>query len=325
MMHKFTLGKTTLSPPILLAPMAGVSDLPFRLITRSFGCRFAFAEMVSARALSYGGRKTLKMISSVPDDKPLGVQLLGSEPLYIQKAVAILNESDFDVLDLNAACPVRKAVNRGEGAALLKDLPKLRKLLDIMVKESRLPVTVKIRAGWDDKTVNAVDAAKTAEDAGAKAVLIHGRTKVQCYKGTVDYDIIRRVKEAVKIPVVGSGDAFSPELVKKMFDQTGCDAVAIARGALGNPWIFPQFAHYLKTGKSVPGPAFDKLLETMERHFELGCDFHGERIGVVVFRKFFYWYTKRLLNIRPLREKAFKTRTKEQMAEVLNELAETTK
>ncbi|MEW6026506.1 MAG: tRNA dihydrouridine synthase DusB [Planctomycetota bacterium] len=322
MKHDFKLGKTTLSPPILLAPMAGVSDLAFRLITRSFGCKFAFAEMVSARALCYGGKKTRRMIEPHPDDRPLGIQLLGSEPAYLQKAVAILNaEYRPEVIDLNAACPVRKVVRRGEGSGLMKTPEKFQELLTLMVRESQVPVTVKIRAGWDEKSINAVEMARRAADAGVKTVFIHGRTKDQLYKGKVDYGIIRQVKEAVKIPVIGSGDALSPELVRKMFEQTDCDAVAIARGALGNPWLFPQFTHYLKSGKIPDAPSFSALLETMERHFDLCCEFHGERIGVVVFRKFFYWYTKRLLNIRPLREKAFKTRTKEQMVEVLRELA----
>ena len=321
-MLNFKLGKVTLTPPILLAPMAGVSDLPFRLITRSFGCKFAFAEMISARALAHKGKKTLKMISSTPEDKPLGVQLLGAEAVFIQQAIEILNQSDFEVLDFNAACPVRKAVNRGEGAALLKDPKKLHTLLKIIVRESRLPASVKIRSGWDENLINAVEVAQLAEDAGVKTLLIHGRTKAQSYRGKVDYDIIRQVKEAVKIPVVGSGDAFSPELVKKMFDETGCDAVAIARGALGNPWIFPQTVRLLKDGATAPPPSLDELIKTMLKHFELSCEFHGERIGVIIFRKFFYWYTRRIPGIRPFREQAFRAKTKEQIINVINELKE---
>ena len=327
----FKLGKVILSPPILMAPMAGVSDLPFRLITRSFGCKFAFAEMISARALSHKGKKTHKMIASVPEDKPLGVQLLGAEAIFIQQAIEILNQSDFEVLDFNAACPVRKATNRGEGAALLKDPKKLHKLLKIIVSESRLPASVKIRSGWDEKSINAVEVAQLAEDAGVKTLLIHGRTKAQSYRGKVDYDIIRQVKEAVKIPVVGSGDALSPELVKKMFDETGCDAVAIARGALGNPWIFPQTVRLLKDGATAPPPSLDEpegtasseLIKTMHRHFELSCGFHGERIGVIIFRKFFYWYTRRIAGIKPLREKAFRAKTKEEIINIINELRQT--
>jgi len=319
-MLNFKLGKVTLTPPILLAPMAGVSDLPFRLITRSFGCKFAFAEMISARALAHKGKKTLKMISSTPEDKPLGVQLLGAEAVFIQQAIEILNQSDFEVLDFNAACPVRKAVNRGEGAALLKDPKKLHTLLKIIVRESRLPASVKIRSGWDENSINAVEVAQLAEDAGVKTLLIHGRTKAQSYRGKVDYDIIRQVKEAVKIPVVGSGDVLSPELAKKMFDETGCDAVAIARGALGNPWIFPQTVRLLKDGATAPPPSLDELIKTMLKHFELSCEFHGERIGVIIFRKFFYWYTRRIAVIKPLREKAFRAKTKEEIINVINEL-----
>ena len=281
----FKLGETIISPPILLAPMAGVSDLPFRLITRSFGCKFAFTEMISARALSYKGKRTLKMILSPPEDKPLGIQLLGTDSIFIQQALEILNnEHKPEVIDFNAACPVKKATNRGEGAALLKDPKKLQKLLAIMVKESKLPVTVKIRAGWDENSINAVEVARLAEDAGVKTLFIHGRTKAQGYRGKVDYNIIRQVKEAVKIPVVGSGDVFSPELVKKMFNETGCDAVAIARGAIGNPWIFQQTARLLKGDVTVPPPSFNELLKIMQRHFELSCAFHGDRIGVIQAR-----------------------------------------
>jgi tRNA-dihydrouridine synthase B len=188
-----------------------------------------------------------------------------------------------------------------------------------MVRESRLPVTVKIRSGWDEKTINAVEVAKLAEDAGVKTIFIHGRTKVQSYKGKVDYNIIRNVKEAVKIPVVGSGDVLSPELVKKMFDETGCDAVAIARGAIGNPWIFPQTIQFLKDGTTAP-PSLNELIKTMQKHFELSCNFHGERIGVIIFRKFFYWYTRRIVGIKPLREKAFRAKTKEEIINIINEL-----
>jgi len=324
----FKLGKIVISPPIIMAPMAGVSDLPFRLITRSFGCEFAFTEMISARALAHNGKKTLKMISSTPEDKPLGVQLLGAEPIFIQRAIEILNQSNFEVLDFNAACPVKKATNRGEGAALLKDPKKLYNLLKIIVSESRLPPSVKIRAGWDENSINAVEVARLAEDAGVKTILIHGRTRAQSYRGKVDYNIIRQVKEAVKIPVVGSGDALSPELVKKMFDETGCDAVAIARGAIGNPWIFPQTVQLLNNGSTAPPPSLNEpegtasseLIKTMQKHFALSCDFHGERIGVIIFRKFFYWYTKKVVGIKPLREKAFRAKTKEEIINIINEL-----
>jgi len=316
----FKLGKISLSPPILLAPMAGVSDLPFRIITRSLGCNFAFAEMISARALAHKGKKTIKMLFSLPEDNPLGVQLLGAETIFIQQAIEILNESDFEVLDFNAACPVKKATNRGEGAALLKDPKKLQKILKVIVKESKLPATLKIRAGWDENSINAVEIARIAEDAGIKTILIHGRTKTQSYRGNVDYNIIRQVKESVKIPVVGSGDVFSPELVKKMLDETGCDAVAIARGALGNPWIFSQTIQFLENGTKAPSPSLEELIKTMKRHFELSCDFHGERIGVIIFRKFFYWYTRRIPGIKPLREKAFHAKIKEEITTTINEL-----
>lgn len=324
-MTPFKLGKTTIDPPIILAPMAGVSDLPFRLITRSFGCQFAFSEMISARALSHKGKKTVKMITSPPDDKPLGVQLLGSDPVFIQQAVDILNnEYQPEIIDFNAACPVKKVTNRGEGAALLKNPSELSVILKSIIRKSRVPVTVKIRSGWDDNSINTIDIAKMAEDAGVTAIMIHGRTRAQFYKGQVDYNIISQVKKAVQIPVVGSGDALCPELIKKMFDETGCNAVAIARGAIGNPWIFNQTAELLKTGITAPAPSRKEIVQTMKRHFSLSAEFHGERIGVIVFRKFFHWYTKAIPGISPLRDRAFRAKTAIQIAEVIEDLADDT-
>jgi tRNA-dihydrouridine synthase B len=350
----FKIGNIKLTVPIMLAPMAGVSDLPFRLITRSLGCEFAFLEMISARALSYSGlleqselsthytrqysaakaarsaeaklpryrvKKTLRMMIPVDGDNPLGVQLLGADLQYIKKAMDVINKYNFEILDFNAGCPVNKAVKRGEGASLLKEPKKLKEILKFMVDNSKIPVGVKIRSGWSDDSINAVDVALHAQDAGIKYLFIHGRTKVQCYSGRVDYQIIRQVKEALSIPVIGSGDALSPELIKKMFDETGCDAVTIARGALGNPWIFRQTAEFLKTGAFLPPPKLDEVIATMLKHFSLCCDYHGERIGVIVFRKFFYWYTKKFSNIKILRNTVFSSKTKEQIIDAINQMA----
>ena len=314
-------GNIQLSSPCLLAPMAGITDLPFRMVCRSFGCEFAFLEMISARSLVFQSRNTIKMLSSSPADSPLGIQLLGEDPGVIRAVMNILRACEFDVIDFNAACPVHKVTSRGEGASLMNDPHKLQALLKIIVANTTLPVTVKIRAGWDDSRRNARDVALYAEDAGIHGLFIHGRTRSQGYSGGVDYNSIREVKEAVSLPVIGSGDAFSPELIKKMFDETGCDGVAIARGSLGNPWIFSGLSDFLIDGISPVRPDTRTIIETMLRHVDLCTDFHGDSKGTMIFRKFFTWYTKGLRDVKKLREKAFHATTRREMLSLISELS----
>ena len=230
-----TIGGLFLPFPCVVAPMAGVSDLPFRVIARRFGAPLAFTEMIDARALSHNDRRTLHMLLSDGDDHPLGVQIVGNDETYVDKALGVLEGYKFDLLDLNAACPASKLTRKGMGAALLREPNRLKGLLRLMVGRSGAPVTVKIRAGWDEASVNAREVALHAEDAGISALFIHGRTKAQGYSGTVDYRIIREVKQALKVPVIASGDNLTVPSVEKMFDETGCDGVAVARGALGQP------------------------------------------------------------------------------------------
>lgn len=299
--------------------MAGISDLPFRMVNRAFGCAFAYTEMISARALVYGNKNTLGMLTTSALDRPIGVQLLGDDPRILREAMAIIREFNFDIVDFNAACPVGKVTSRGEGASLLKDPRKLRDLLKVLVENSAVPVTVKIRAGWDDASLNGRDIALHAQEAGIKGLCIHGRTKVQGYSGRVDYRVIREVKEALDIPVIASGDALSPQLIKKMLDETGCDGVAVARGALGNPWIFRQAEHLLNSGTLPPMPGGDEIADAMNAHLASCIDYYGETVGTVVFRKFFAWYVKGLHEIRTLKEKAFLARTKRQMTDYIEE------
>jgi len=297
--------------------MAGISDLPFRMLNRRFGCELAFVEMINARSISHKSKRTQRMLSSDKKDKPLGVQLLGSEPEFITKAMEVLNDYKFDLLDFNAACPAKKVVRRGEGASLMKEPKKLYKLLKLVIKNSSLPVTVKIRLGWDKNSINARDVALLAQDAGVSALFVHGRTKLQGYSGNVDYQEIQRVKEALDIPVVASGDILSAQLVKRMFDETGCDAVAIARGALGNPWIFQQAREFIKTGKIINVPEVKEITKVMLEHLDSCVDFYGERNGVVIFRKFFTWYTKGFRKIRHLREKSSRVKTRKDMVAII--------
>jgi tRNA-dihydrouridine synthase B len=313
------IGNIRLSSPLVLAPMAGVSDLPFRLINRSFGCGLAFTEMISSTSLAYRSRNTLKMLSSNADDRPLGVQILGNDTEIIRRSMDIASECSFDVIDFNAACPVNKVVSAGKGAGLLKEPVKLQKILKLIVGITNAPVTVKIRSGWDETSVNAVEIAVRAQDAGVSGVFIHGRTRTQGYSGTVDYRIIREVKESLRIPVIASGDALTPDLIRTLFDETGCDGVAVARGALGNPWIFRQTVDYLKSGIETSRPDIYEIAQIMKEHLFLNIACKGEISGVIRFRKFFSWYA-RGISVKELRGRAFRAKTMEEMLRLLDEL-----
>ena len=314
------IGSVTLQSPLVLAPLAGITDLPLRTVNRSFGCELAFTSMISARSLAWSNHKTEAMLQTEAADRPLGVQLLGADADMLSRAVDRLAGYPLDILDLNAACPVAKVVRKGEGASLMKEPEKLRDLLKVLVDRSAVPVTVKIRAGWDNSTRNARDVALYAQDAGISAVFIHGRTRSQGYRGKVNYEAIREVKQALSIPVIGSGDAFSPRLIKKMFDETGCDGVVIARGALGNPWLFPETHAFLADMEMPLRPAPEKIVAVMSRHLQLCCTFYGEGLGTKLFRKFFSWYSKGFLNIKPLRIQAFAAATQQKMLHVINEM-----
>jgi tRNA-dihydrouridine synthase B len=299
--------------------MSGISDLPFRLINRSLGCGFAFTEMISANSLIQKSGNTLKMLSSDMSDRPLGVQILGGSADIIKRALDFLSEYDFDIIDFNAACPVNKVVSKGEGAALLKEPERLQKILKEIVNNSNVPVTVKIRSGWDDTSVNAVETALRARDAGVKAIFIHGRTRAQGYSGTVDYDIISEVKKSAVVPVVASGDALSPALIGKMFDETGCDGVVVARGALGNPWIFRATVDLPDNVNEPPGPDLHEITGVMKKHLDLNIAHHGEKTGVIHFRKFFGWYTKGLA-VKKLKCAAFRASTGDEMLRLIEKV-----
>jgi tRNA-dihydrouridine synthase B len=314
------IGNLPLPSPCVVAPMAGVSDLPFRVIARSFGAPLAFTEMIDARALGHRDRRTLHMLSSSPDDRPLGVQLVGNDEDYLLKALDLLRERRFELLDFNAACPAPKLTRKGMGAALLKDPYRLGQLLEMLVCRSDVPVTVKIRAGWDTDSVNAREVALRAEDAGVSALFIHGRTKTQGYRGTVDYRIIREVKQALRIPVIASGDNITLDSIRTMFDETGCDGVAIARGALGNPWIFRETIEYLRNGRIFRKPEVEEVIAVIKKHLDLVITHYGESRGLSSFRKFFIWYTRGIAKAKPLRDMAFRAESKEALLHVIGDL-----
>ncbi|MFA5149781.1 MAG: tRNA dihydrouridine synthase DusB [Candidatus Omnitrophota bacterium] len=315
------IGNLKLKFNLILAPMAGVSDLPFRMLNRKFGAELAFVEMINCRSISYKSKRTQGMLSLHPKDKPLGVQLLGCEEQFILKALDVLKTYKFDLLDFNAACPAKKVVRRKEGAGLLKEPKKLSKLVKLVVKNSAVPVTLKIRTGWDKDCINAREIALYAQDAGAAGIFIHGRTKVQGYSGGVNYSAIREVKKVLSIPVIASGDILSAQLAKKMLDETSCDGLVIARGSFGNPWIFREIKEFLNTGKLALRPDKDEIAKVMAGHLDASIDFYGERNGVVIFRKFFGWYTRGFRKIRPLREKVSRARTREEMQKIISRSA----
>ena len=314
-----SIGNLTITSPLVLAPMAGISDLPFRLLNRSFGCGLAFTEMISATALAHKSKNTLKMLSATADDRPLGIQILGADPEIIKRALNIVSGNVFDIIDFNAACPASKVVSGGKGAGLLREPVKLQKLLKLIVENTGVPVTVKIRSGWDNASINAVEIALRAQDAGVSGLFIHGRTRMQGHSGQVDYNIIREVKESLKIPVIANGDALTPNLVRKLFDETGCDGVAVARGALGNPWIFSETAEHLKSGAVPFGPDVYEIARTMKEHLALIISFHGEKTGVLLFRKFFGWYAGGMA-VKELKGRAFRTGTYDEMLRLIGEL-----
>ena len=291
MIRPLQIGSVTLPNNLILAPMAGVTDLPFRLLCKEQGAGLLCMEMVSAKAILYKNRNTQALLTIDPRENPVSLQLFGSDPDIIAEIAHQIEDRPFDILDLNMGCPVPKIVNNGEGSALMKN-PKLAgEIIEKTVKAIKKPVTVKIRKGFDDEHVNAVEMAKIAEASGAAAVAVHGRTREQFYSGKADWDIIRQVKEAVKIPVIGNGDLLTAEDVIAMEEQTGCDGFMIARGAQGNPWIFRQILHYFETGEHLPKPPASEVAQMILRHARMMLEFKGEYIGIREIRKHAAWYT----------------------------------
>ena len=313
------IGNISLSTPVILAPMAGISAYPYRAISRRMGVELAYLEMISARALSYLSRGTRERLRSGPNDRPLGIQLLAKDPDYILKGLDQLKDYCFDTIDFNAACPQKKITNNGKGAYLLKEPKKLNSLLKCIIKNTTKPVTLKIRLGWDSSK-DALKIAKGAADTGISALYVHGRTREQGYRDGIDYKAIAKIKKALKIPVIGSGDILTAELAKKMLDQAGVDAVTVARGALGNPWIFREISELLKKGRKIPRPKTSEITQMMKQHLDLTINFFGERVGIVRFRKFYVWYTRGFRKAKPLRTQIGGIKTKIQMLQLINSL-----
>ncbi len=312
------IGNVTLDNPYILAPMAGVTDLPFRLLCKEQGAGLLCMEMISAKALQYKNKNTKALLSIHPEEYPVSLQLFGSDPQIISEQAKVIEELPFQILDINMGCPVPKVVRNGEGSALMKNPKQVYEIVSATVKAIEKPVTVKIRKGFDDSCINAVEIAKIIEEAGASAVAVHGRTREQYYSGKADWDIIRQVKEAVHIPVIGNGDVTSGEKAIAMQEETGCDGVMIGRGAQGNPWIFRELLEYEKTGKLPERPSVQVIRETMLRHARLQIEFKGDYLGIREMRKHVAWYTKGLKGSARLREAINQVESYEELEKLLN-------
>ncbi len=319
-MRHLKIGNVELSNPVLLAPMAGVSDLPFRLLCREQGAGLVCMEMVSAKAIAYRNRNTEKLMEIDEREHPVSLQLFGSEPDLMAEIAAQIEERPFDILDINMGCPVPKIVGNGEGSALMKN-PKL--IEEIVTKVSRAiqkPLTIKIRKGFDDSCVNAVEIAKIAEASGAAAVAVHGRTREQYYSGKADWEIIRQVKEAVSIPVIGNGDVDSPAKAKALLEETGCDGVMVGRAARGNPWIFREITEYLETGRVPERPSKEEIQTMMLRHARMQVELKGDYTGIREMRKHISWYTTGLPGSAKLRGRMNSAESLEEIEELMREL-----
>lgn len=302
---------------VFLAPMAGVTDLPFRLICKERGCGLLYTEMINAKALCFDDEKTKKMLNINDEEFPVAVQIFGSECEYMARAAEILNDYPNEILDINMGCPAPKVVKNGDGSALMKNPELARKVLEAVVGKSKKPVSLKIRKGWDEDNINALEIAKIAEDCGISAITIHGRTREQYYSGKADWDIIKAVKEELKIPVIGNGDVASVEDAIKIRQHTKCDAIMIGRGAQGNPWIFERINHYIKTGEILPEPTKEEKIDVAIKHIELAVKEDGEYVAVREMRKHIGWYLKGMKHSAKFRDEINRMESVEEVIKTL--------
>ena len=316
-MDYINIGNIKIKKTAALAPMAGVADTAFRTTAKRFGAAYVVGEMVSIKGLAYSDRKSAELLTITDAERPAAVQLFGSEPEFVPKAVEIAERYSPDIIDFNAGCPVPKVAGNGAGSALMKDPKLFGEMVTALVKASHVPVTVKIRAGWDAEHINAVETARIAEECGASAVAVHGRTKTQMYSGSADWSVIAAVKQSVSIPVIGNGDVTSVERCVSMYSETGCDLVMIARGAYGNPWLFRDINDYFEGRPAQPAPTLDERLDVMREQIELLVKCKGEFIGMKEARAQAAFYLKGMTNAAKYRGLCGKLSTQDDLYELI--------
>lgn len=321
----FKIGNIKMKNEVVLAPMAGVCNSAFRRIIKEMGCGLLYAEMVSDKALVYNNEKTKEMLYMTEEERPIAQQIFGSDKKsFVEAAKMVIKEMSPDIIDINMGCPVPKVALRAQaGAALLKDPEKVYEIVKSVVEAVDVPVTVKIRSGWDHNSINAVEIAKVCEKAGASAITVHPRTRSQGYQGLADWSIIKKVKESVNIPVIGNGDIVSAKDAKKMIDQTGCDAVMIGRGVLGNPFLIKQVLTYLKTGELIPNQSPKEKIQTCLKHYDYLLQIKPEKIAVLEMRTHGAWYLKGLPNAVAVKKRLYEITTKEEFINTMKEYMET--
>ena len=309
MLKPINIGPLKIDDPIVLAPMSGVTDMPFRRLVKRAGVGLVVSEMIASRAMVHAARKTMKMAAHCADEYPISVQLAGCEPDVMAEAARINEDFGATIIDINMGCPVKKVTNGDAGSALMRDLGLASKLLEVTVKAINIPVTLKMRTGWDDDTRNAPQLAKIAEDCGIQAIAVHGRTRCQFYKGRADWPFIASVKDAVNIPVFGNGDVVSVDDAKKLLEDSGADGILIGRGTYGRPWFLNQISHYLKTGERLAEPTIQRQMEIVLDHYDAIVSHYGATPGVKIARKHLGWYSKGLPNSAEFRQEVFQLET----------------
>jgi len=320
-LKELKIGNVTLKNNLILAPMAGVTNLPFRIICEKFEPGMVCTEMASSKAMFHNDQKTKRLLNTEGEKRPISFQIFGSDEETMGYSAKVLSKS-ADIIDINMGCPAPKVVKNGDGSKLLLDLEQAKKVMEAVVRNSEVPVTVKIRKGWDKEHVVAKEVAKIAEEVGISAITIHGRTRSEFYSGKADWEIIKEIKQSVNIPVIGNGDVVDEETAYQMFEQTGVDGIMIGRGAFGNPWIFRNIKHFLETGEKLPQPTNEEKLEIMKQHIELAVQEKGD-IAVKELRKHIAWYTKNLKNSSEFRNSINVIEDKQELINRLEEYFKT--